>query len=64
MYPLVAALASILLNTSTTRLKRRGDKGSPYLNHLPGLKKLLFSSFNLIDIGPLLTKLIIQPTHF
>jgi len=28
-----------LVNLSSTKRKRRGDKGHPYLRHLPGLKK-------------------------
>jgi hypothetical protein len=58
MYPVLAALIKILVNTSTTRLKNKGDKGSPCLRPLPGLKYGLFTSLSLMQIDPPITRLI------
>jgi hypothetical protein len=40
------------VNTSTAKLKSKGDKGSPYLRPFPCLKYELFSSLILIEIDP------------
>jgi hypothetical protein len=54
---------SILVKTSATKLKRRGDRGSPCLNPFPGLKKVLFSSFILMQIDPSRTTFEIHHLH-
>jgi hypothetical protein len=46
------ALISILVKTSTTRLKRRGERGSPCLNPLPVIKKFPTVLFNLTQTEP------------
>jgi hypothetical protein len=55
--PFFAALISILENTSMTILNNRGERGSPYLRHFPGLKYWLVLSFILIEMDPLLPNL-------
>jgi hypothetical protein len=52
MYPPYVALINILVNTSTSRLKGKGDKGSPYVKPFAGLKYELFSSLILMEIAP------------
>lgn len=56
----LAAFISILVKTSATKLKSRGDRGSPCRRPLPGLKKILFSSLSLIQIDPPSTNFFIQ----
>ena len=59
--PSPAAFSSILVKTSTTRLKRRGEMGSPCLSPYPGLKKELSSPFRFTPTEPPLTR---RSIHF
>lgn len=52
----LSALISILVKMSATRLKSKGDKGSPCLKPFSGLKYVLFSSWILTHKDPPLTK--------
>jgi hypothetical protein len=53
---LSAALISILVKTSATKLKRTGDIGSPYLTPLPASKYSLLTSFILTPTDPLFNR--------
>lgn len=44
------------MNTSPTKLKSKGHKGSPCLRPLPSLKRLLSSTLKLTPTDPYITK--------
>jgi hypothetical protein len=50
--PKLAALSSILLKTSPTKLKSKGDIGSPCLKPLLGLNYVMSSPFTIISTDP------------
>ena len=56
-------LNKALVKMSATRLNNKGDRGSPRIEPLPGLKKQLFLSLILTHIEPPSTSCLIQFTQ-
>jgi hypothetical protein len=54
------ALISILVKTSTTKLKRSGERGSPCLSPLPVTKKFSIALLSLTPTEPFVVMALIQ----
>ena len=63
IYPSCFALSIKIANISATKLKSKGDNGSPYLKPFFVWKYLPTSSLNLIATLPFVTKASIQEHH-